>query len=118
MADMSAINITTLDQAGLVGKPTARGRVVLLQFLASSACGKALRACKELRPKNIYLDSDLTVGQQSLCRMQGVHWQQLKDEGKSPFWREALLCFIEDDRPKRSVSLAQWRADDGQIHTL
>ena len=90
-----------IGEARRLGAPSAartKPRPVLNSFSGVAAKHAALKQSKALRPRQIFLDPDLTPQQQRIRVSMRPHYVALKTAGKQPFWREERLCVREDNR--------------------
>ena len=105
LAEVPAFDVTGLERAVPMGQPSQQQqRSIMLRFVSVSARGSALRACKGVRARRIYLDTDLTADQQNKRRQQKAQWDELKLMGKKPYWRDEMLMYIEDGVRKKAAS--------------
>ena len=83
-----------------LGKPRTaasdRPRPVRITFTDTASKIAALKRCKDLRQRQLYLDTDLTPKQQQMRNSKRDRYHLLKNTGMRPFWRAERLMVIRD----------------------
>ena len=92
------VAVTEARRLGAPRATPARPRPFLIHFPSVAAKHAALKHCKALRQRKLFLDPDLTRQQQQIRVGLRPRYIAAKTEGKKPFWREERLYIRDGDR--------------------